>query len=120
MSRTIRWLTDSKFKVAMTTLIFFVVFTFSVINILEKERQEWGGSGQQHQQAHDQDQTASPLTYLSTVIGLFGTLSSVALAWRSDRRTARESDLKMTQLRQQIAELELEIKATQPGPAEPV
>jgi len=37
-------------------------------------------------------------------VSALGTVSTVVLAWRADRRAAKESDLKMIQMQQQIAD----------------
>lgn len=50
------------------------------------------------------------LTGMVTAVGsVVGTISTIILAWRADRRTARESELKLLQLQQQIRELELKL-----------
>ena len=57
------------------------------------------------------------LTGMVTAVGsVLGTFSTVFLAWRADRRTAKESDLKLVQLQQQIKELELKLKAQPDNP----
>jgi membrane protein YqaA with SNARE-associated domain len=48
-----------------------------------------------------------PWIALTTAIGsVLGTISTIILAWRVDRRTAKESELKLVQMQQQIKELE--------------
>src|SRR5262245_22383179 len=45
---------------------------------------------------------------VTAVVGLFGTIATVALGWRADRRANKESELKtihLEHLEQQIAEL---------------
>ena len=58
------------------------------------------------------------LTGMITAVGsVVGTISTMVLAWRADRRTAKEAELKLVQLQQQIRELELKLTApsgTQP------
>jgi hypothetical protein len=45
-----------------------------------------------------------------TALGsIIGTISTVVLAWRTDRRTAKEAELKLVQLQQQIKELEIKL-----------
>jgi hypothetical protein len=48
---------------------------------------------------------------ITAFVNVFGTISTVTLAWRADRRTAKESDLKLIQLQQQIAELNSKLNA---------
>jgi len=43
------------------------------------------------------------------IIAAVGTVSTMVLGWRADRRAANESELKLLQLRQQIAELEMKL-----------
>jgi hypothetical protein len=38
-----------------------------------------------------------------------GTVSTMYFSWRTDRRTARESDLKVIQMQQQIVELQTKL-----------
>jgi hypothetical protein len=55
------------------------------------------------------------LHVVAAITGMVGTISTVVLAWRTDRRTAKEADLKLVQLQQQIREHELKlISATKP------
>jgi hypothetical protein len=42
------------------------------------------------------------LPVLTAIISAIGTISAVLLAWRSDRRNAREQALKIAQLEQQL------------------
>jgi hypothetical protein len=44
--------------------------------------------------------------------GLLATFSTAILAWRTDRRTAKESELKLIQLQQQITELEGKLRTS--------
>jgi hypothetical protein len=47
-----------------------------------------------------------------TAIGsLIGTVFTVIFAWRADRRTAKESELKLVQMQQQIKELKFKLNA---------
>lgn len=58
-------------------------------------------------------------TIVTAIGGVIGTISTVILAWRADRRTAKESELKakeselkLVQLHQQIKEMELKLNAS--------
>jgi hypothetical protein len=51
-----------------------------------------------------------PWVALVTAIGsVLGTISTIILAWKADRRTAKESELKLVQMQQQIKELEAKL-----------
>jgi hypothetical protein len=51
-----------------------------------------------------------PLISLATMlISFMGTVSTMYFSWRTDRRTARESDLKVIQMQQQIVELQTKL-----------
>lgn len=49
---------------------------------------------------------------VTSVGSVIGTASTMVLAWRSDGRAAKESELKLVQLQQQIKELELKLNSS--------
>jgi hypothetical protein len=61
------------------------------------------------------------LPTITAIVSLLGTASTVFLAWRGDRRAAKESELKVVQMQQQINELSLKLKesglAADPAPS---
>jgi hypothetical protein len=49
---------------------------------------------------------------IAAFVSTIGTVSTVILAWRADHRTAKESDLKLDHLQQQISELQSKLSAS--------
>ena len=96
-----RWLTKSRLRTALAMLFFVILFVVSSGLLLANAGIETlGGSSE-----------LVALTGMVTAVGsVIGTISTVLLAWRADRRTAKESELKLVQLQQQIKELELKLK----------
>jgi hypothetical protein len=43
------------------------------------------------------------ITAVTAIVSAIGTISTIILAWRSDRRDAREKELKIAQLEQELA-----------------
>src|SRR5277367_165958 len=65
----------------------------------------------------DEAASTSPVPVIATlIVSVIGTASTIFFAWRSDRRAAKESDLKTVQMQRQIAELELKLKAASEPP----
>ena len=51
------------------------------------------------------------LSLLTSTAGLLGTISTLILAWRADRKATSEEALKLIQLQQQITELQNRLRA---------
>jgi len=102
-----RWAIQSRFRTALTVLAFCVVFALSVLVLLvafAADARFWGVT------------QIPAMTGLVTAIGsVVGTISTIYLAWRADRRTARESELKLVQMQQQIRELEAKLSEQTPA-----
>jgi uncharacterized membrane protein YidH (DUF202 family) len=104
----LQWITKSRLRTALAILIFIIAFAISIPLILQGFSADLAPSNGQK------------ITILVGIITAFvsaiGTVSTVILAWRADRRSTRESDLKILQMQQQIAELETKLRTL---PTEP-
>jgi|SRR5271157_594935 len=103
-----RWLTKSRLRTALAVLFFCLAFAISLplIFLAFVADVRLVGPAQ-----------IVPITGLVTAfVSLIGTISTVILAWRADRRTAKESELKLIQLQQQIAELQGRLSTTAGSP----
>jgi hypothetical protein len=140
-----KWITKSRFRTAVAVLAFFSVFlvSASVTAIgyfssarplasappsVEEEGHAGGRSGghvggggggggpQGLGSTYSALNIVAPIT---TLIAALGTISTMILAWRTDRRTAKESDLKIIQMQQQISELQSKLMASPPDHPQP-
>jgi hypothetical protein len=91
-----RWITKTRLRTALVLVFFLVVLIVSLLLIIGFH-----------------DVATSGIGAVTAIISAAGTVSTVILAWRADRRSAKESDLKVIQMQQQIAELESKLKASQ-------
>ena len=109
------WLIQSRLRTALAVLMFAATLVVS-IRILWDGVSKWvfehtglilgggGGGGRV-------DQTTLAISALTALTGLLGTVSTLVLAWRTDRRSTAESRLKLVQMEQQILELERKLKS---------
>ncbi|HSY36312.1 MAG TPA: hypothetical protein VK814_11230 [Acidobacteriaceae bacterium] len=109
-----RWTTQSRLRTALAIIFFVALFAVSVVLLA------WSFAF--HATAFPGPFGSSGLTGIlgltAAVVSILGTISTVILAWRADRRTAKESDLKVIQLQQQIAEMQEKLsqqQVTQPS-----
>jgi hypothetical protein len=91
------WITKSRFRTAIAILLFLGLFIVSAFYFFLLH-----------------DSSTAGISLITGIVSAIGTISTVILAWRADRRSARESDLKMIQLQQQIAELQRKLDAPKP------
>jgi len=100
----LQWLTKSRLRTALAILPFGAAFVLSILMWAHVEasglcavfRMDFIG-----------------LTGLVMAVGsVVGVISTVVLARRADRRTAKEAELKLIQLQQQIRELETRLSGT--------
>jgi hypothetical protein len=98
-----RSLTESRLSTALALVFFVFVFLISVSFVVLDAN------------SYGLPSLTTVITIFGSVIGSVGTICTVILAWRADRRTARESDLKVVQLKQQITELQRKLNASPPS-----
>ena len=97
-----RWISKSRLRIALAIIFFCLLFGIS-IPLLFYAADADGALARS-------PQSFVPFAGMITaLVSLVGTISTVTLAWRADRRTAKESDLKLIQLQQQIAELQMKL-----------
>jgi hypothetical protein len=106
----IQWLLKTRFRIALVFLFFFVIFSigFSRMKIDVENKP-------QHTTIGESSAIVSQINSLDgavAFIGMCGTLSTVILTWRADRRATKESDLKTQQMQQQIAELQMKLNSS--------
>jgi hypothetical protein len=99
------WITKSRLRTAFAILFFVFLFLcsfgFAFLTLTAK-------SAPLTPQATD----FTPYIALITAIGsVVGTISTIILAWRADKRSAKENEFKVVQMQQQILELERKLKA---------
>ncbi len=96
----LRWLAKSRLRTALAILFFWITFLLSVGLF----------SLYNHPLFRSSSSDLIALAGMVTAIGsVIGTVSTVVLAWRTDRRTAKEAELKLVQMQQQIKELETKL-----------
>jgi hypothetical protein len=117
----IDWITRSRLRTALVIAFFFGIFVFSIHSFFlsSASRAPSGGSAstpayreairrpgvpQKPSQPAPAEQS-NALNLLSAAVGMFGTLSTVWFAWRADQRAKFESNAKVMQMQQEIAEL---------------
>ena len=98
------WISKSRLRIALAILGCVFALILSVLLII-------AGLSADLLPANGQRITAL-VGIITAFVSVFGTISTEILAWRADRRTARESDLKMVQLQQQIVELQMKLPVT--------
>jgi hypothetical protein len=109
----IKWLTKSRLRTALVTLGFFTVFLISFgfaifWPLLHPHVFSAGATPHSAPSGFLQALTAY-VPSITAIVTAIGTISTLILAWRTDRRTAKESELKMIQLQQQIAEMQIKL-----------
>jgi hypothetical protein len=97
-----RWITKSRLRTALAILFFCLAFVISIPLVLFTFAADAHVVGVGN--------FVGIAGMVTAIVSLIGTVSTVILAWRSDLRTAKESVLKLTQMQQQITELELKLK----------
>ena len=105
-----RWITNSRLRTALAILFFCFLFALSIALIFSESV-----FGSSLGVALSPPGLTPIVGLLTAVASLVGTISTVLLAWRADPRTAKESDLKLIQLQQQIVELQLKLKSGDGG-----
>jgi membrane protein implicated in regulation of membrane protease activity len=98
-----RWITQSRLRTALAILFFCLVLAISIPLALVTFFADVAIAGPGN--------IVGIAGLVTAFASLIGTISTVILAWRADRRTAKESSLKLSQMQQQITELELKLKA---------
>ena len=124
------WFTRSRFRVALTVSLFSALFAYSMVRVFNRPQVVVRSSGGDNDlnnliippviiEAAPREKTILPT--ITAIVSLLGTASTVFLAWRGDRRAAKESELKVVQMQQQINELSLKLKesglAADPAPS---
>jgi hypothetical protein len=88
--RMFRWITKSRLRTSIAIVLFgFLFIAGVVIDVVTHP-----------------SQAAVVTSLVTTIVSAVGTISTVFFAWRTDRRTAKESELKLIQMQQQILELQ--------------
>ena len=107
-SAMVRWITKSRLSTALAIVFFLLVFFVSSVIVVRAALFDatWAGGAPDH---------GNLLPVITGFISAIGTVSTVILAWRADRRSAKESNLKMIQMQQQIAELQLKLNSSKDG-----
>jgi hypothetical protein len=99
-----QWIAKSRLRTALA-ILFFLLLSGLPRALQRLEREILLGPG------------TPPVDHvLNIAVGIIssvGTISTVILAWRTDRRSAKEADLKLIQLQQQIIELQRKLGTPQ-------
>jgi preprotein translocase subunit SecY len=96
------WITSSRFRTALAMLFFIFLFLISISFAFVLDSRIAA--------------ITNTIGSVAALIGVLGTISTVILAWRADRRATKESDLKVVQMQQQIKELEIKLNAASSMP----
>jgi hypothetical protein len=125
-------LAKSRLRVAVAMLFFLVVFLVSVARTGPGPATREIPSGTAGRVLSELEKRQIPppenrsfainatIALITAIISGLGTISTLVLAWRADKRASKESELKVTQLQQQVLELQLKLEDAKPrsqGPA---
>lgn len=98
-----QWIGQSRLRIALAMLFFcgLLVLSLPALFLSVLAGGSNGGAG-----------ALEPLLALiGVLVSIIGTVSTVILAWRTDRLTATESELKVLQMQHQIDELQRRLNA---------
>lgn len=82
------------------TLLFAFIFITSITTLFINYKNRLTGDGNR---AHLSSDVIIWITVFTAIVSAIGTFSTIILAWRSDKRDAREKELKIAQLERELA-----------------
>jgi len=113
----LRWITKTRLRTVLAMLVAIfgpailvaaIYFLWGLISHNAGPAAETGG-----ELSASSSSIAAVVLVLTSITTVCGTISTVILAWKADRRASEEAHLKNLQLQQQIIELQQRLESTQ-------